>query len=56
MAVLLMLLTMVAIGVAAVIIWLVALPFRSRNRMVLGPVVEKKTTDAATPAPVEVTT
>jgi spermidine/putrescine transport system permease protein len=56
MAVLLMLLTMVAIGVAAVIIWLVALPFRSRSRLVLGPVAERQTTDAATPARVEVTT
>ena len=55
MAVLLMLLTMIAIAVAAVIIWLVALPFRSRNRLVLGPAAEKKTTDAATPARVEVT-
>lgn len=56
MAVLLMLLTMVAIGAAAFIIWLVALPLRSRNRLVLGPVAEKQTTDAATPARVEVTT
>lgn len=56
MAVLLMLLTMVAIAVAAVIIWLVALPFRSRNRLVLGSLADKQTTDAEPAARAEVTT
>ncbi|WP_194409483.1 ABC transporter permease [Microbacterium cremeum] len=57
MAVLLMLVIMLTIGVAAVVIWLIALPFRSRSRLVLGPAPEKETTtDAAIPARVEVTT
>ena len=55
MAVLLMLVIMLTIGVAAVVIWLIALPFRSRNRVVLGA-VEEKTTDAAAPARAEVLT
>jgi spermidine/putrescine transport system permease protein len=54
MAVLLMLVIMLTIGVAAVIIWLVALPFRSRSRLVLGPETAK--TDAAPAAALEVTT
>lgn len=37
MAVLLMLLIMATIGVAAAIIWLITLPFRRQNRLVLGP-------------------
>jgi spermidine/putrescine transport system permease protein len=56
MAVLLMLVIMLTIGVAAVLIWLIALPFRSRDRLVLGPVSETATTDAAPAATVEVTT
>ena len=56
MAVLLMLVIMLTIAVAALIIWLVALPFRSRNRLVLGPAPETATTDAAPAAALEVTT
>jgi spermidine/putrescine transport system permease protein len=56
MAVLLMLLIMLAIAVAALILWLIALPFRSRNRLVLGPVTETARTDAAPAASPEVTT
>ncbi|KJL40698.1 ABC transporter permease [Microbacterium trichothecenolyticum] len=56
MAVLLMLLILVAIGVCAAIIWLVALPFRSRSRLVLGPVPETARTDAAPAAILEATT
>jgi len=55
MAVLLMLVIMVTIGVAAAVIWLVGLPFRSRNTLVLGPPQPTTKTNAA-PAPVEVTT
>ncbi|MET0735954.1 MAG: ABC transporter permease subunit, partial [Microbacterium sp.] len=55
MAVLLMLVITLTIAVAAFIVWLVALPFRSANRLVLGPVPEYATTDAAPPARVEVT-
>jgi spermidine/putrescine transport system permease protein len=51
-----MLVIMLTIGVAAVVIWLVALPFRSRSRLVLGPVAETAKTDAAPAAALEVTT
>lgn len=54
MAVLLMLLIMLTIAVAAVIIWLVAMPFRSRNRLVLGTPAETTATDASTKTPAEV--
>ncbi len=54
MAVLLMLVIMLTIGFAAVVIWLATLPFRTRNRLVLGPASETASTDAATKAPVEV--
>ena len=55
MAVLLMLVITLTIAIAGVIIWLIALPFRSRNRLVLG--TETAMTDAApAAAPVEVTT
>lgn len=54
MAVLLMLVIMLTIGFAAVVIWLATMPFRLRNRLVLGPAPEQTTTDAATKAPVEV--
>jgi spermidine/putrescine transport system permease protein len=54
MAVLLMMLIMVTVAVFAVLIWLIALPFRSRNKLVLGPAPE--TASAAAPqTPVEVT-
>lgn len=56
MAVLLILVIMLTIGVAAVVIWLIALPFRSRNRLVLGPVAHTQATDAATQARVEAMT
>jgi spermidine/putrescine transport system permease protein len=56
MAVLLMLVIMVTIGVFAVLIWLITLPFRSRNRLVLGPVPETAKTDAAPAPTMEVTT
>lgn len=54
MAVLLMLVIMLTIAIAAVLIWLVTMPFRSRNRLVLGPVTEAAPVDAATKTPVEV--
>jgi spermidine/putrescine transport system permease protein len=54
MAVLLMLVIMLTIGFAAVVIWLATLPFRTRSRLVLGPVPENRRADAASPAPVEV--
>ncbi|GAA2985951.1 spermidine/putrescine transport system permease protein [Microbacterium terrae] len=55
MAVLLMLVITLTIAIAGVIIWLIALPFRSHNRLVLG--TETTKTDAApAAAPVEVTT
>ena len=56
MAVLLMLVIVVTIAVFAVLIWLVTLPFRSQNRLVLGPVADSAKTDAAATAPVGVTT
>ncbi|MET0782140.1 MAG: ABC transporter permease [Microbacterium sp.] len=56
MAVLLMLLIMITIAVCAAIIWLIALPFRSRSRVVLGPDPETANTDAVLAATVEVTT
>lgn len=56
MAVLLMLLIMITIAVCAAIIWLIALPFRSRNRLVVGQVPELATTDAAPAAVREVST
>jgi spermidine/putrescine transport system permease protein len=46
MAVLLMLVIAATIGVGAVIVWLVSLPFRRRNSLVLGPAPD------AAPAPV----
>lgn len=51
MAVLLMLVIMVTIAIAAVLVWLVALPFRRANRLVLGP---GEGADAAASARVEV--
>ncbi|MGN8553440.1 UNVERIFIED_CONTAM: ABC transporter permease [Microbacterium sp. SLM126] len=54
MAVLLMLVIMLTIGFAAVVIWLATMPFRMRSRLVLGPVPETATADAATKSPVEV--
>jgi spermidine/putrescine transport system permease protein len=55
MAVLLMLVIMLTIGVAGLIIWLVALPLRSRNRLVLGPPATRMT-DAPAPASAEAMT
>jgi len=37
MAVVLMLVIALSIGAAALVLWLIALPFRTRNRLVLGP-------------------
>lgn len=54
MAVLLMLVITLTIGVAAVIIWLVTLPFRSANTLVLGPGPDQPPTDAPTPVREEV--
>lgn len=55
MAVLLMLVITLTIAVAAVLLWLIALPFRSRNSVVLGPPPQKNATaDAAQPERVEV--
>ena len=56
MAVLLMLVITITIGVFAVLIWLIALPFRSRNRLVLGPAPQTADPDAAPAASLEVTT
>lgn len=56
MAVLLMLVITITIGVFAVLIWLIALPFRSRNRLVLGPAPQTADPDAASAASLEVTT
>ncbi|HEY9307481.1 MAG TPA: ABC transporter permease, partial [Microbacterium sp.] len=56
MAVLLMLVIMLTIGAFAVIIWLIALPFRSRSRLVLGPVADTVKTDAAPAGALEATT
>ncbi|MDN3496189.1 ABC transporter permease [Planococcus sp. APC 4015] len=53
MAVLLMLVITLTIGVAALILWLVALPFRSANTLVLGP-EQAPATDAAAPVREEV--
>lgn len=53
MAVLLMIVITLTIAVAALIIWLVALPFRSANRLVLDP-VSNDSSDAAAPAREEV--
>ncbi len=47
MAVLLMLVITLTIAAAAVVIWLIALPFRSSNRLVLGPGPDTDKTDAA---------
>lgn len=55
MAVLLMLVIALTIAVFALVIWLIALPFRSRSRLVLGPAPEAATATAPTNAPVEVT-
>ena len=54
MAVLLMLVITLTIAVFAVIIWLISLPFRTRNRLVLGPAPEQAPTDARVNTPVEV--
>jgi spermidine/putrescine transport system permease protein len=54
MAVMLMLVIMLTIGFAAVVIWLATLPFRTRNRLVLGPVTDTSPADAATKTPAEV--
>ncbi|WP_203581740.1 ABC transporter permease [Microbacterium hibisci] len=56
MAVLLMLVIALSIGVFAAVIWLVALPFRSRNRLVIRSGPETAKTDAAPAASLEVTT
>jgi spermidine/putrescine transport system permease protein len=58
MAVLLMLVITLTIGVAAVVIWLIALPFRHRNRLVLGPepVTTGARVDAVASTPEKVTT
>jgi spermidine/putrescine transport system permease protein len=45
---------MLTIGFAAVVIWLAAMPFRLRNRLVLGPETEPAVADAAAKAPAEV--
>jgi spermidine/putrescine transport system permease protein len=37
MAVVLMLVIALSIGASALVLWLIALPFRARNRLVLGP-------------------
>ncbi len=49
MAVVLMLVITLTIAVAGLIIWLIALPFRARNRLVLGPVADD--TAPTAPAP-----
>ena len=54
MAVLLMVVIMLTIAVAAALIWLVTLPLRARDRLVLGPDPAEKKADAATPAASEV--
>jgi spermidine/putrescine transport system permease protein len=54
MAVLLMVVIMLTIAVAAALIWLVTLPLRTRNRLVLGPAPTEKRADAATPVAEEV--
>ncbi len=54
MAVLLMLVITLTIVVAGVLIWLIALPFRSRNRLVLGPGPEPAMADATQPVAAEV--
>ena len=54
MAVLLMLVITLTIAVAAFVIWLITLPFRSANRLVLGPTPQDQATDAAAPAREEV--
>ncbi|WP_137844079.1 ABC transporter permease [Microbacterium sp. 2FI] len=58
MAVLLMLVITLTIGIAAVVIWLVTLPFRHRNRLVLGPepVATGERVDAVASTPEKVTT
>jgi spermidine/putrescine transport system permease protein len=58
MAVLLMLVIALTVAVAAGLLWLVALPFRSRNSLVLGPApdAEQTTMDAATPVRMDVLT
>jgi len=58
MAVLLMLVIMLTIAVAAVVIWLASMPFRARNRLVLGEAFttgDAGTADAETKTPAEVT-
>lgn len=53
MAVLLMLIITLTIGIGALVVWLIALPFRRRNTLVLGPA--PATASPATPAREEVT-
>ncbi|KRB38473.1 ABC transporter permease [Microbacterium sp. Root180] len=55
MAVLLMLMIMITVAVCALLLWLVAMPFRARNRLVLGPATESAETDAAPAAALEAT-
>ncbi len=54
MAVLLMIVIMLTIAAAAALIWLVTLPLRHRDRLVLGPEPAPARTDAATPVASEV--
>lgn len=54
MAVVLMLVIALSIGVAALLLWLVALPFRSRTRLVLGPAAGGPSTGSGTGAATEV--
>jgi spermidine/putrescine transport system permease protein len=54
MAVLLMLVIVLTIAVAAALVWVVSLPFRSRNSLVLGPPPQEKAKDAPAPDRVEV--
>ena len=56
MAVLLMLVIMLTIAVAGVVIWLVALPFRTRNRLVLGSAPATARVNDPAEAPAEVAT
>ncbi|MGW8484378.1 ABC transporter permease [Microbacterium sp. NPDC055903] len=47
MAVVLMLVIALSIGAAALLIWLIALPFRARNRLVLGTVAKRASEEVA---------
>lgn len=55
MAVVLMLVITLSIAVAGLIVWLVSLPFRSHNRVVLDPPTDETKADAAPFAHAEVT-